>query len=101
MAETEIGSLVPDSRNRISLGKLAEGVSRFEVTVNEKDDTIILRPMVDIPRRELWLWENKEKMAEVESGFHDVAMGKIFPIGNDIQAEIDAEISRMKDNNEL
>lgn len=48
--------LRPDTKGRITLGKLAENISGFEVTV--ENGKIILEPLVEIPARELQSCKN-------------------------------------------
>ena len=70
-----------DAKGRITLGKLAEGISSFRVT-RESDGKIILEPYVEIPARELWLHRNPEAMAKVEKGLRELAEGKTFALGS-------------------
>jgi hypothetical protein len=50
--------LRPDSKGRITLGKLAENVSGFEVEVKD-DGIIILTPLVEIPLSQLKKYKAK------------------------------------------
>lgn len=45
--------LKPDSKGRITLGKLAAGVSSFHVTVDKSTENIMLEPYCEIPSRML------------------------------------------------
>ncbi|MEK7661086.1 MAG: hypothetical protein AAB680_03490 [Pseudomonadota bacterium] len=45
-----IPPLRPDAKGRITLGKLAEGVSSFRATIGE-NGTIVLEPFAEIPTR--------------------------------------------------
>jgi|GEM_PF-3148470 len=47
-------TLRPDSKGRITLGKLAQGVSGFNVKVDAQH-RIILEPLVEVSAQELWL----------------------------------------------
>ena len=49
--------LRPDAKGRITLGKLAEGVSSYRAR-RQKDGKIVLEPFVEIPAEERWLYEN-------------------------------------------
>ena len=60
----------PDSKGRIALGKLAEGVSRYLVR-SGKDGSIILEPLSEVPARERWLYEDPESLARVRRGLAD------------------------------
>lgn len=58
--------LTPDERGRITIGKANHVVSYKAVYY--QDGSITLTPMVEIPARELWLWQNKEALASVQRG---------------------------------
>ena len=62
-------SLQLDSKNRITLTKLLsyESVHSVRAFVLENGD-ILLKPMVEIPASERWLYENKEALASVKRG---------------------------------
>ncbi|MEE9306619.1 MAG: hypothetical protein V3V57_03700 [Spirochaetia bacterium] len=62
-------SLQLDSKNRITLTKLLsyESVHSVRASVLENGD-ILLKPMVEIPASERWLYENKEALASVKRG---------------------------------
>lgn len=68
--------LRPDSKGRVTLGKLAEGVSSY-VARRQKDGRIILEPFVEIPADERWLYENREAMASVQRGIEDAKAGRL------------------------
>jgi len=68
-------TLKPDSKGRITLGKLAAGVSSFDVDHDEMG-RIILDPLVEIPLREKWLYENKKALKSVLKGIEDSGKGK-------------------------
>ncbi len=78
MSETtnDYGRLRPDSKGRITLGKLAEGVSSYRAR-REKDGRIILEPFVEIPADEQWLQKNQEAMASVRRGIADARAGRV------------------------
>ena len=65
-----------DSKGRVTLGMLAKGATAFYVSV-DKDHRIILEPLVEIPAREKWLFENKAALNQVKKGIHDAAKGKV------------------------
>jgi hypothetical protein len=60
----------PDSKGRIALGKLAEGVSSHLVR-SGKDGSITLEPLSEVPARERWLYEDPESLARVRRGLAD------------------------------
>jgi hypothetical protein len=70
-----------DSKGRITLGKLAEGVSSFRAT-RDSEGKITLIPYVEIPAREMWLYQNTKALAAVEEGLRDVAAGRIVSMGS-------------------
>jgi hypothetical protein len=60
--------LTVDSRKRISLTKLLPEGRVSSVRAYKEDDKIILEPMVEIPAREVWLYENKAALEKVKKG---------------------------------
>lgn len=56
----------PDSRGRFSIGAIAKSKT-YRVQVNDAGQ-ILLDPVVAIPERELWLWQNPEAIASVQRG---------------------------------
>ena len=71
-----IQTIRPDSKGRVSLGKLAKGVSSFQVVKNA-DGIIILEPFVEIPAREKWLYDNDEALEAVKAGLKDASAGRL------------------------
>jgi hypothetical protein len=71
----------PDSKGRITLGKLAEGVSSYRVK-RQKDGKIILEPFMEIPAEERWLWDNKEALESVMKGIEDARAGRTVSLGS-------------------
>jgi len=68
--------LRPDAKGRITLGKLAEGVSSYRVR-RQADGKIVLEPFMEIPADEQWLWDNKEALASVQRGIADSKAGRV------------------------
>ena len=60
--------LTVDSRKRISLTKLLPRKKVSSVRAYKENDRIILEPMVEIPAREVWLYENKAALEKVKKG---------------------------------
>ena len=60
--------LTVDSKKRISLTKLLPAGKISSVKAYKEDDRIILEPMVEIPAREVWLYENKAALEKVKKG---------------------------------
>lgn len=71
----------PDSKGRITLGKLAEGVSSFLVS-EQPGGVFLLEPMVEIPAREKWLFENKRALESVRTGLAQSAKEKVRSRGS-------------------
>ena len=61
-------NLTVDSRKRISLTKLLPEGRISSVRAYKENDRIILEPMVEIPAREVWLYENKDALEKVKKG---------------------------------
>jgi len=60
--------LTVDSKKRISLTKLLPEGKISSVRAYKEDQKIILEPMVEIPAREVWLYENKTALEKVNKG---------------------------------
>lgn len=70
-----LGEVVADERSRISFGKA--GVRRddkYAVAVHD-DGSILLTPLVSIPRRELLVWEDELVRASLARGLAQSASG--------------------------
>jgi hypothetical protein len=81
--------LRPDSKGRITLGKLAEGISSY--IVYKENNRIILEPNVEIPAEEAWLFRNKEALSQVKKGLQDSAAGRVKSRGDFTQFVDDGE----------
>ena len=66
----------PDSKGRITLGRLTEGVSSYRVK-RRKDGKIVLEPFMEIPAEERWLWDNKEALESLMKGIKDARAGRV------------------------
>ncbi len=71
----------PDAKGRITLGKIAEGVSSFQVSA-DKDGRIILEPFSEVPARELWLFQNKPALSSVLRGIKESKTNKGKNLGD-------------------
>lgn len=71
----------PDSKGRITLGHLADGVSGFLLT-ETADHKIILEPYAEIPAREKWLFTNKDALDKIDRGLKDAASGRLVDKGS-------------------
>jgi hypothetical protein len=67
----------PDDKGRITLGYLANGVSRFAVSKDEHN-RLILEPFIEIAAKETWLFENPSALKQVKQGLKDSAEGRIY-----------------------
>jgi hypothetical protein len=82
------GIVDADSRGRLSIGAAAKGKS-YRVMVNN-DGQILLDPVVAIPERELWLWQNPEVIASVQCGIQQASNGELEDAGSFAQyADLD------------
>lgn len=72
----EIDTRTIDNRNRLTIGELAQGFNRVRIYKNETGE-ILLKPVVEIPASELWLFQNKEAFENVQKGLKDISEGKI------------------------
>lgn len=77
----QVKMLRPDSKGRITLGHLADGVSGFALT-QTKDHKIILEPYSEIPTREKWLFDNKLAMKKISDGINDATAGRVVKKGS-------------------
>ena len=64
-------NLSVDSRKRISLNKLLPDLPVSSVRAYLQDDKIILEPMVEIPAREAWLYQNEKALNKVRTGLSE------------------------------
>lgn len=71
----------PDSKGRITLGELANGISSFRVS-QDKNHRIILDPFIEIPAQEKWLFDNQMSLEKVKKGLEDSAKGRVKSRGN-------------------
>lgn len=79
--ETQTQQLRPHSKGRITLGKLARGVSSFRARRTD-DGNIILEPLIEIPAREAWLFKNPGALDAVKAGLAQAAEGKTRTLGS-------------------
>lgn len=67
----------PDDRGRITLGReLTDGVSKYDVFVNNETGEVLLRPYKEIPAHEVWLYKNKISKKLVKEGLEAAKAGK-------------------------
>lgn len=80
MPENKVKTVRPDSKGRITLGKLLDGVSSLRVSVAD-DGRIILEPYREVPQREAWLYENKAALEQLRAGIQQAAEGSLHDLG--------------------
>jgi hypothetical protein len=78
---TPVTQLRPDSKGRVTLSKLADGISSFNVSKDE-EGRLLLEPMVEIPAREKWLFDNPEALASLRRGLADAKAGRVKSLGS-------------------
>jgi hypothetical protein len=81
MTNTTQVTLRPDSKGRITLGKLAEGISSFRAH-REENGRVVLEPFVEIPAREHWIFKNPEALASLKRGIADATDGRTVSRGS-------------------
>ncbi len=80
----------PDSRGRFSIGAIAKSKT-YRVQMNDAGQ-ILLDPVVTIPERELWLWQNSEVIASVQRGIEQAGAEEVHDLGSFAQyAEMEIE----------
>lgn len=74
---TEVTDLRTDNKKRITLGKIiSEPISGYRVYRNLQGQ-LLLDPLVTLPAREAWLYDNPERIGAVKRGIQDAAQGKL------------------------
>ena len=72
----EVDTRTIDDRNRLTLGELVKGSKRVRLYKNNAGE-LLLRPVVEIPASEAWLFRNEQAMENVKAGLKDASEGKI------------------------
>lgn len=77
-----------DSKNRMNLGdKVMKIVSRiadvdsFEVFIGFDGD-VLLRPVVNIPSKEAWIYKNPKVLKQIRKGLVEAGAGKVEKVKN-------------------
>ena len=78
----EIGTRTIDNRNRLTLGGLLRNFKRVLIYKNDLGE-VLVRPVVEIPASDLWIFQNKEAFKSVQKGLKDVSEGKISKLNSD------------------
>lgn len=58
--------LRPDSKGKLNIGDLVQGVSSYRVVIGE-DGVLTLYPYAEIPFSEKWIFENKELLEKFKN----------------------------------
>lgn len=66
-----------DDRARLPLGKLGVRKSDRFAASRQSDGSIILSPVVSVPKREMIIWENDTLRASLLRGLADAAEGNV------------------------
>lgn len=72
----EIETRTLDDRQRLCVGDCLEGFKRVRIFQNGNGE-LFLRPVVEIPASEAWLFKNKKALKSVQKGLKDASQGKI------------------------
>ena len=71
----------PDSKKRITLGHLADGISGYTLTENQ-DRELTLKPLVEVSIQEKWLLNNEKALKQVKQGLKESKAGKLVKKGS-------------------
>jgi hypothetical protein len=85
---TEIAETKPDSKHRVTLGKLPMKAHHYKIFINEAGQ-IVLDPQMTIPAAELWLFQNKKALGSVIRGLADAKAGRLVRTKEDFSKYID------------
>ncbi|MBH8574785.1 hypothetical protein I8752_17505 [Nostocaceae cyanobacterium CENA369] len=69
-----------DDRGRLTVGAVAKTKS-YRVFINEAGQ-ILLDPVVNIPERELWIWQNSQASSSLERGIQQASSGEVHELGS-------------------
>jgi hypothetical protein len=70
-----------DERGRLTIGQEVVGDQRYRVLINAAGQ-ILLDPVVSIPTRELWLFQNHAAFASVARGVQQAVRGQVKSLGS-------------------
>ena len=71
----------PDTKGRVSLGKRTMGVSSY-ILKEDQEGRILLEPLVEIPAREKWLFENRKALGSVKKGLDQSEKNETQSLGS-------------------
>ncbi|HPZ08977.1 MAG TPA: hypothetical protein PL110_12735 [Candidatus Eremiobacteraeota bacterium] len=78
----EVDTKTIDGRKRLTIGNLLGGFKRVKIYKNTRGE-LLLKPVVEIPFSELWLYKNKEAFESVQKGLEDMEKGRISEVNPD------------------
>ncbi|MFZ3106112.1 MAG: hypothetical protein WA105_01875 [Candidatus Hydromicrobium sp.] len=78
----EIGTRTIDNRNRLTLSGPLRNFKRVLIYKNDLGE-VLVRPVVEIPASDLWIFQNKEAFESVQKGLKDASEGKISKLNPD------------------
>lgn len=88
--ETPVTTARPDDRGRITLGStFTDGVSKYDVFVNEETGDVLLKPYKEIPANEAWFYKNQTAQNLVMQGLESAKAGKLTEINLEDSSWID------------
>ncbi len=70
-----------DSKNRITLGSLADGISSFRIE-KQGPNRYLLTGQVEIPADEAWVFQNPNVKKSIQTGLQQAKMGKTKSLGS-------------------
>jgi len=83
-----VGIKTVDSKNRITIGEKVvklitaqTGADEFQIFYGEEGD-ILLRPMVSIPSKEAWIYQNPKVLKLIRQGLKEAKQGKTEKVEN-------------------
>lgn len=83
-------SSVADKRGRLTIGTVAKQ-KNYRVAINSLGQ-ILLDPIVSVPQRESWLWQNQAASQSLKQGLIEASENKITDLGSFADyADIDIE----------
>jgi hypothetical protein len=77
----KIKNVRPDSKGRIMLGKIAKGISSFDVQEVEYG-VYSLIANVEMPAKERWIYENKAVARSLKKGMKQAKTGEVISRGS-------------------
>ena len=78
----EIGTRTIDNRNRLTLSGPLRNFKRVLIYKNDLGE-VLVRPVVEIPASDLWIFQNKEAFKSIQKGLKDASEGKISKLNPD------------------